>query len=307
MLNMLCLTGGGYRGLYTAAVIRSLEKEFDTEIKKQCDCIAGTSIGGIIAIGLALGKSSDDIITAFQTYKADIFKSKGWYHNYLYSSRYTNDGLKKAINAIFGDFAQKTMQDLKARSGIDLLITTVELNTGKTLLINTIDDDYKSWTLEQVALATSAAPTFFPAFTRSKIRYIDGGVICNMPDIVAAQTYSRMRAVSLDEINILSIGTCYLSEKHCTAKKIADNAGGIRWARNLEYFINIQAPLVRQQCEALFMKHRYARLDFQLDAEIKLDDISGSTERKLLDAAKLTTSQTNILQNDALLQFMTIR
>ncbi|XOV78413.1 MAG: CBASS cGAMP-activated phospholipase [Aestuariibacter sp.] len=304
LVKILSLTGGGYRGLYTAEVIRNIEHYFKSEVKNHCDCIAGTSIGGIIALGLASGKTSDEIIKAFKFNKDRIFAPKSWYHTWYYSSKYHNSGLKNTIKSILGDFAEKTMQDLKEYSGIDLLITTVEMDTGKTLLINTIDDEFKQWKLIDVALATSAAPTFFPAHTRNKIRYIDGGVSCNMPDILVAQKYSQMRGVTIDDLNILSIGTCYLSENHCPATNIDADAGAARWALNLEYFINVQTPLVHKQCEAMFKSHRYARIDSELEFELKLDNITKAAEDLLIEKAKVAVSKRNILGKTALLQFM---
>lgn len=301
---MLSLTGGGYRGLYTAQVIRALELHFKSQIRNHCDCIAGTSIGGIIALGLAVGKSSEQIIDAFKSNKQKIFAPKPWYHSWLYSSKYDNTGLKNTVKSILGDFSDKTMQALKEYSGIDLLITTVQMDTGKTVLINTIEEEFKQWKLIDVALATSAAPTFFPAYTRNKIRYLDGGVSCNMPDILAAQTYSKMRGITLSELNILSIGTCYLSDGYCSASKIDDDAGGARWALNLEYFIDAQTPLVLKQCEAMFKKHRYFRIDSELDFELKLDNISQAAEDHLIEKARIATSQQNIASQTALLQFM---
>ena len=52
--NILALSGGGYKGLFSARVLSCLEKEFGCSIAKKFDLIAGTSIGGIIAIALAL-------------------------------------------------------------------------------------------------------------------------------------------------------------------------------------------------------------------------------------------------------------
>ena len=59
--NILALSGGGYKGLFSARVLSSLEKEFGCPIAKKFDLIAGTSIGGIIAIALALEIPAEEI------------------------------------------------------------------------------------------------------------------------------------------------------------------------------------------------------------------------------------------------------
>jgi patatin-like phospholipase/acyl hydrolase len=58
--QVLCLSGGGYRGLYTAQVLAGIEKETGIPFARQFDLIAGTSIGGIIALGLAAGTPAKD-------------------------------------------------------------------------------------------------------------------------------------------------------------------------------------------------------------------------------------------------------
>jgi patatin-like phospholipase/acyl hydrolase len=68
--------GGGFRGLYTASVLAGLEQETKTPIARHCDLIAGTSIGGIIALGLAAEKSASDIQSAFARNGATIFSNR---------------------------------------------------------------------------------------------------------------------------------------------------------------------------------------------------------------------------------------
>ena len=53
--QVLALDGGGIRGLYTASLLGALEKGIGRPIVDHFDLIAGTSTGGIIALGLAKG------------------------------------------------------------------------------------------------------------------------------------------------------------------------------------------------------------------------------------------------------------
>lgn len=71
--QILCLSGGGFLGLYTASVLRRLEEEFGAPIGQCFDLIAGTSVGGIIALGLAAHKSAGEIEAAFLEHGARIF------------------------------------------------------------------------------------------------------------------------------------------------------------------------------------------------------------------------------------------
>lgn len=51
--QILALSGGGYRGLYTATILAELERELGGPIARHFDLIAGTSIGGILALAIA--------------------------------------------------------------------------------------------------------------------------------------------------------------------------------------------------------------------------------------------------------------
>lgn len=63
--QILSLSGGGYLGLYTASVLAKLEEQSGRRIVDMFDLLAGTSIGGIIALGLAAGTSAAEIRDAF--------------------------------------------------------------------------------------------------------------------------------------------------------------------------------------------------------------------------------------------------
>ena len=64
-LRILSLDGGGIRGVFPAAFLARLEEHLEHPIGRYFDLIAGTSTGGIIAIGLGLGLSADDILKLY--------------------------------------------------------------------------------------------------------------------------------------------------------------------------------------------------------------------------------------------------
>lgn len=55
---MLCLDGGGIRGIVLIQMLIAMEKAAAVPIKECFDWIGGTSTGGILAIGIAIGKNS---------------------------------------------------------------------------------------------------------------------------------------------------------------------------------------------------------------------------------------------------------
>ena len=66
--KILSLDGGGIKGLYTADLLRLCEERFGhgLRIGRYFDMIAGTSTGGIIALGLGLGMPAGDIVSFYR-------------------------------------------------------------------------------------------------------------------------------------------------------------------------------------------------------------------------------------------------
>lgn len=55
-LSLLCLDGGGIRGLILVKMLMMIEEVWGVPVIKCFDWIAGTSTGGILTLGLAVGK-----------------------------------------------------------------------------------------------------------------------------------------------------------------------------------------------------------------------------------------------------------
>lgn len=52
--KILCIDGGGIKGLYSAQLLAKFEEVFRTNLSDHFDLICGTSTGGIIALGASL-------------------------------------------------------------------------------------------------------------------------------------------------------------------------------------------------------------------------------------------------------------
>ena len=70
--KILSIDGGGIRGIIPAKVLYHLEEEAikkdgaDARLCDYFDLVCGTSTGGIIAIGIALGMPAKDILKLYQ-------------------------------------------------------------------------------------------------------------------------------------------------------------------------------------------------------------------------------------------------
>src|SRR5262245_17669170 len=74
--NILSLSGGGFFGLYTTSILEDLEKLYPPPIARHFDLLAGTSVGGIIALGLAAEVPATAIKAAFARNGTKIFSAR---------------------------------------------------------------------------------------------------------------------------------------------------------------------------------------------------------------------------------------
>lgn len=283
MYKILSFDGGGIRGLVTLALLKRLQAEVPGLIDS-ADCIAGTSTGGIIALGLAAGKSVDEMIALYAEKGKDIFDDSWWDDirdlGGISGADYDNKKLAKHLREIFGT---KKLSELSHR----VLIPTFDLD-------NEAADAKRSWTPKffhnfpgkdsdgaelavDVALATSAAPTYFPSYNG----YIDGGVVANNPSMAAVTQTQDPRntdpAPALQDIHVLSIGTGI----NLTFQKGKDLDWGVaQWAKPLiSLLLDASMGIADYQCQRL-LKDTYQRIApvFPAETNIKMDDWKRSAD-----------------------------
>src|SRR5215468_2818806 len=77
MFRILSLDGGGIKGAFTASVLTEIEKEIGGRIGEYFDLIAGTSTGGILALGLAYRIPAETIKDFYREKGPTIFPATG--------------------------------------------------------------------------------------------------------------------------------------------------------------------------------------------------------------------------------------
>ena len=216
MKRILSIDGGGIKGVFPAKILAELEEDIGKSLYKYFDLIAGTSTGGIIAIGLALGIPAKNILEFYEDAGPSIFsqKRKGWRgwllkgcYNIKWASwglKYSSKELKAAISKVF---LKQTIGDAKTR----LLIPAWNRITNEGYLYKTahherFSTDYKELASD-VAMATAAAPTYFPEhITKNRVGLVDGGIWANNPASLAVVEGIGTLGWQKDEIRVLSIG-----------------------------------------------------------------------------------------------------
>lgn len=216
--KILSIDGGGIKGVFPASFLAVVEETTGKKISDYFDLIVGTSTGGIIALGLGMGFSAREILEFYEELGPDVFKGNT-FMRFLRSigiSKYDNVALRKALEKKFAD---KKLGESKNR----LVIPSLNLENGEVHVYKTshhqrFQRDYKEKVVD-VALATSAAPTYFPTYSSaSGIPLVDGGLWANNPVGLAVVEAIGVLEWPRDDLKVLSIG--------CTTEPI-----NIKWAR----------------------------------------------------------------------------
>lgn len=311
--QVLALSGGGFLGLYSTAVLAELEKTTGRPIASGCDLLAGTSVGGIVALGLAAGKGASEIQSAFEAHGQQIFSKRpppntslGVFRDILrsaFSSKYAAAALRETIVSIVG--RDTRIGDLQH----PVLVPAVNLSKGKPQVFKTPHHpDFRldlNLRVVDVALATSAAPTYFPLAEIGDSLFADGGLYANSPDLLALHEATHFFKAKEESVRILSIGTttAQFSFGHSKTR----NFGIAHWflGQRLTHVI-----IASQQKSVDYMlqhrlAERYVRLDTTQSKEqermLGLDVATDEAQRTIRALASATV-QENI--NNPILQEM---
>ena len=206
--QILSLDGGGIRGLYTASLLAALERGLGRPIVDHFDLIAGTSTGGIIALGLALGVTSEKLAAFYREDGVSIFPHPKGIRAWIRHMRQAKYDAKVLEAALRREFGGRRMRDCSRA----VIIPTYNLDCDAPVVLKTphhpdfwADSEIEVW---KAALATSAAPTYLPASEEIRdCRHVDGGVWANNPALAGVIEAHRFLGVPLDVIHILTIGT----------------------------------------------------------------------------------------------------
>jgi hypothetical protein len=214
--RILSLDGGGIRGVFPAAFLARLEEHLEQPIGRYFDMIAGTSTGGIIAIGLGLGLPARDILDLYVKEGPAIFdqqhgRVENWIRRrlrgaaHLLVTKHSSDPLRAALDGVLG---RRRLGESRTRLVIPAWHPVLErVYIYKTAHHPRLETDFRQPAID-AAMATAAAPTFLkPHMTESDVELVDGGVWANNPIGVAAIEAIGVLGWPGDRLKILSVGT----------------------------------------------------------------------------------------------------
>ena len=220
VFKILSVDGGGFRGLFSATVLSEFER-VNGSLTKHFDMLCGTSTGGLITLALAAGCSSDEIVEFYENWGPKIFPKPTRRRKIIRkiaevfapNSRNSNKVLKKAVQTIVGD---KKMSD----SNSYLCIPALNLIDFSPFVFKTDHNSFltrdSDGLMKDIALATSAAPFYFPTTTAihlSGSEFLDGGLWANNPTLVglieagrffvgANKPYQKVQILSISSVSL---------------------------------------------------------------------------------------------------------
>jgi hypothetical protein len=237
--RILCLDGGGLRGLFSLGVLRRLEQllrqrhggDPDFRLCHYFDLIAGTSTGAIIASTLALGFSVDKVLEQYQQLGRQVFRPE-LLRRGIFRARYDERALEENLRRLIG--AERTLGSADLHTG--LLIVTKRLDSGSPWPLSNnprglfhqaptgadwvANADYPLW---KVVRASAAAPSFFepqtitiataPGKQDVVATFVDGGVSpWNNPSLQAflfatLKGYRLHWPTGAERLLLVSVGT----------------------------------------------------------------------------------------------------
>jgi predicted acylesterase/phospholipase RssA len=223
MKRILAIDGGGIRGLIPAALCREIESRTQKSIYQLFHLIAGTSTGGIIAMALATRRPASEMVEFYRQDGQTIFSNPRGVARYWTGSKYDGLALQRILRAAF---ETKTVSD----AVVETLVPTYDLKYRAPVLFTRESirpNDKGAYLMSDVAIATSAAPTYFPPYSLDDREFIDGGVVANNP---AALALGKARELwPNEELTLVSLGTGALARSISGVR--AATWGDIRWAR----------------------------------------------------------------------------
>jgi uncharacterized protein len=312
--RVLSIDGGGIRGIIPAMLLNYIEERTGKRIATMFDLIAGTSTGGILALGLTK-KNSDSSINHEPEYTAlelvHFYQKFGRkiFSEYIPTS--VDDLLQPKFNS---KGRQEVLENLLGEACIEhalreIFITSYDIELRTPIFFTSNQKAEESDSLDsrkvcrgfkmvQAAMATSAAPTFFSPYKLETVHrtsegyyaLIDGGIFANNPSSLAMMeamiSYKRNTGKELQRTDtlVVSLGTGTLTRKY----KYGDvkNWGQLKWALPiLNIVLDGQSEAVAYQLDQLMItegkERNYYRFQVPLSSDNGHDQMDNASPRNI--------------------------
>jgi len=337
--RVLSIDGGGIKGVVPARILEYIENKVrtsnkDYSISNSFDLIAGTSTGGIIAIGLLCpvpGSSTKALYSVSDL--LGLYKDKG----HLIFDTDIFDKIRSADGVLRVKYKKDNMESLLLQYFKDIklseflkpcLITSYDIFNRKAVFFNKTDTEtgegFNDYFARDLARATSGAPTYFPSADIKTLggttdySLVDGGVFANNPSLCALVEMNKLQSaqakdagqpyeLSLSDISLLSIGTgVHTSTKKSFTYNQTKEWGDLQWASPLiDIMMSASSETIDYQLQQLYSctnnGENYIRIQPELKrSSTEMDDASPENIQALLaDVDEYITNNSDLLDKIA--------
>lgn len=316
--KVLAIDGGGIRGVIPAMILAEIEKRAQKPICELFDLLAGTSTGGILALGLTVPNEmgepkyrAADLVKLYEQEGKNIFSRSIWHRvrsvGGIAEEKYPSEGIEKTLMKYFG---KVRLKDALA----DVLVTSYDIERRRPYFFKTFKakaDPARNFLMWHACRATSAAPTYFePCLIQlsniDRLVLVDGGVFANNPAMCAWAEARRIYADAEDFL-VVSLGTGELSRPYAYEDAVGWGLAG--WVRPvLDVMFDGVSDATDYQLRQLMptrQPRRYYRLQTKLViGNDDMDDASNTNLKALKELAE-ELIQKHILLLDELLEQVT--
>lgn len=286
MKKILSIDGGGIRGLIPALILAELETKTKKPVAECFDLIAGTSTGGILALGLTknngAGKpkySAKNLADIYESRGDEIFSRSVFKRlisgGGLTDEKYSHTGLEKILDDYFEE-------DLLGTALTKVFITSYDIQNRTPLFLKSWRKEYRTVKMKHAARATSAAPTYYePALVPvegASRALVDGGIFVNSPSVSA---YAEAKRLFPDETDflMLSLGTGEMVRP--IAYKDAKDWGKVGW---LVPLLDCMFDGMSDACDyqmQMILGDNYFRM--QTTLSVASEDMDNATDKNIND------------------------
>ncbi|MCW5629724.1 MAG: patatin-like phospholipase family protein [Rhodoferax sp.] len=267
--RILALSGGGYLGLYTAVVLARLEQQLGEPLGRRFDLIAGTSVGGLLALALAFEVPMAAIVELFHARGEEVFSARrlpsGTMTRLIDLTRsvmgpkYSGAALRAELHTLFGERTLAQAQHAVVIPAVDVSRSQTKVFKTPHVAASHGDETCKA---VDVAMATSAAPAYFPSVPIGGRLYADGGLFAVAPDQVAMHEAEHFMGVEPARVRMVSIGTA--TAGYQPAEELDPDAGAVGWLTDGRLILTLIS--VQQQHVQAIMEDRLGERYLRLDA-----------------------------------------
>lgn len=238
--RVLCLDGGGTRGIMEAVILKYVEERTGKRIYELFDIVVCTSTGTIIGAGICYDRlikegtsqtvtgpyTAEEIIDFYRKMAPKLFSK------YNYTSVYGLNGTQYKDGPALETYAEYFGETLLSDARTGFIATSQNLSYAQPHVFSSqlakqnIENEKINLPLAKIVRTSTAAPTYFDPIVIEGTSHCDGGITHNNPAEIGILEACKQLKVSPHELLVLSLGAGFTDP---SPTKSYANLGGIDW------------------------------------------------------------------------------